>query len=85
MKRYRILKREQTYWQINSDGKSINPITRTEYIAQKRFLGFLWWYNFNNIDGWTDGCYETLTEAEHAIKNDRDGCKYNEEIVEEYE
>lgn len=51
MKRYRILKREQTYWQITSDGKSTNPITRTEYIAQKRFLGFLWWYNFNNIDG----------------------------------
>ena len=85
MKRYRIIKRKQTYWEINPNGKSINPITRIEYIAQKRFLGFLWWYNFNNIDGWTDGCYETPKEAELTIKNDRLGCKYNEEIVQEYE
>ena len=85
MKKYRIIKREQTYWQINLDGKSINPITRTEYIAQKRFLGFLWWYNFNNIDGLTDGYYETLQEAQVAIKHNMEGCKYNEEIVQEYD
>lgn len=85
MKKYRIIECEQRYWQINPDGKSINPITRTEYIAQKRFLGFLWWYNFNNIDGMNDGHYETLQEAQIAIKHDIEGCKYNERIVEEYE
>lgn len=85
MKKYRIIKRKRTYWEINPNSKNTNPITNIEYIAQKRFLGFLWWYNFNNIDGWTDGCYETLEEAEHAIKNDREGCKYNEEIMQEYD
>ena len=85
MKKYRIIECKQTYWQIDIDGKSINPITRTEYIAQKRFLGFLWWYNFNNIDGMTDGRYDTLQEAQIAVKRDMEGCKYNERIVEEYE
>lgn len=85
MKKYRIIKREQTYWEINPDGKSVNPINRTEYIVQKRFLGFLWWYNFENIDGITTGCYDTLQEAQIAIKHKKEGCKYNEEIVEEYD
>ena len=85
MKRYRILERENTYWQINFEGKSINPYTRTEYIVQKRFLGFLWWYNFENIDGMTTGCYDTLEEAQLAIKRHRQGLHYNEKVIEEYE
>lgn len=42
--------------------------------VQKRFLGFLWWHNFNNIDGITTGIYDTLEEAEEAIKIDRFIC-----------
>lgn len=42
--------------------------------VQKRFLGFLWWYNFNNIDGMTTGIYDTFEEAEEAIRRDRFNC-----------
>jgi len=33
------------------------------YILQKRFLGFLWWYNPDSFDVWTNGVYDTLEEA----------------------
>ena len=53
------------------------------YEVQKRFLGFLWWYNFLNIDGMTTGCFETLREAQTAIN--RDKMKKSKSVVGEYE
>jgi hypothetical protein len=85
MKRYRILKRESLYWTLSVTGKTLSSYIKPEYIVQKRFLGFLWWYNFENIDGMTTGCYDTLEEAQLAIKRHRHGLHYNEKVVEEYE
>ena len=42
-----------------------------DYEVQKRFLGFLWWYNFQNIDDETTGIYDTLEEAKQAIDDYR--------------
>lgn len=58
MKKYRII--EIVY----SDGS-------LGYRAEKRFLGFLFWYNFLNIDGETTGHFKTYQEAENAIRQDR--------------
>jgi len=38
------------------------------FILQKRFLGFLWWYNPGNIDGCITGVYDTLEEAQDEYK-----------------
>jgi len=38
------------------------------YILQKRLLGFLWWFNPDNIDGSTTGVYSTLSEAKEMYK-----------------
>ena len=57
MKKYRIL-------EIECYGG------RKVYEVQRRFLGFLWWYNFNNIDEYDTGIYDTLAEAERAIECD---------------
>ena len=54
MAKYRILKREYPNGYIN-------------YEVQKKILG-LFWLNFENIDAYTTGIYDTLGEAEMAIK-----------------
>lgn len=54
MAAYRILKREYPNGQIT-------------YEVQKKMLGLFWW-NFENIDAFTTGFYDTLEEAEMAIK-----------------
>lgn len=54
MAKYRILKREYPNGQIT-------------YEVQKKILGLFWW-NFENIDAFTTGFYDTLEEAEMAIK-----------------
>ena len=54
MTKYRIIKREYPNGQIN-------------YEVQKKILGLFWW-NFENIDACTTGIYDTLDEAEMAIK-----------------
>ena len=54
MAKYRILKREYPNGQI-------------EYEVQKKILGLFWW-NFNNIDAYETGIYDTLEKAEMAIK-----------------
>ena len=67
MKKYRII--EHTYNMpkfLPNEGKVV-IVTKSCYEAQKRFLGFLWWYNFNNIDGITTGIYDHQWEAEEAI------------------
>lgn len=58
MKKYRII--EILY----SDGS-------LGYKVEKRFLGFLFWYNFLNIDGETTGYFKTYQEAENAIRQYR--------------
>lgn len=85
MKRYRIIKREINELFPENDYKHWVNHKVTLYVAQKRFLGFLWWYNFNNIDGVVTGEYNTIEEARQAIERDRMGCKWNEEVVEEIE
>lgn len=70
MKKYRIVK--HTYNDVKllpTKGGVVNT-SRTCYEVQKRFLGFLWWYNFNNIDGITTGIYDNLLEAEEAIDSE---------------
>lgn len=54
MAKYRILKREYPDGQIT-------------YEVQKKILGLFWW-NFENIDAFTTGFYDTLEDAEMAIK-----------------
>lgn len=51
---YRIIKREYPNGQI-------------EYEVQKKILGLFWW-NFNNIDAYETGIYNTLEEAKKAIE-----------------
>ena len=66
MKKYRIIKHIHRFY--------------TEYEVQKRFLGFLWWYNFENIDGWSTGYYFDLNDAKAAIE--RDQFESTKEIIE---
>lgn len=54
MAKYRILKREYPNGQI-------------EYEVQKKILGLFWW-NFENVDAYNTGIYNTLGEAKMAIK-----------------
>lgn len=54
MAKYRILKREYPNGQI-------------EYETQKKILGLFWW-NFNNIDAYETGIYDTLEDAKMAIE-----------------
>lgn len=61
MAAYRILKREYPNGQIT-------------YEVQKKMLGLFWW-NFENIDAFTTGFYDTLEEAEMAIKMHKEKLK----------
>ena len=54
MAKYRIVKREYPNGQI-------------DYEVQKKILGLFWW-NFENVDAITTGIYDTLDDAEIAIK-----------------
>jgi len=57
MAKYRIVKHEY-------------PNGKIDYEVQKKILGLFWW-NFENIDAYTTGFYDTIEEAEIAIKMDR--------------
>lgn len=56
MAKYRILRHEYPNGQI-------------EYEVQKKLFGLIWW-NFNNIDEYETGIYDTFEKAENAIKLD---------------
>ena len=43
----------------------------TRHILQKRLLGFLWWYNPDNIVGYTTGVYYTYQDALDAYDRKR--------------
>ena len=64
MKKYRIIKHQYVDGNIN-------------YEVQKRFLGFLWWHNFNNIDGISTGFYDDKVEAIKAILKDKEPNYYS--------
>ena len=57
MAKYRIVKREYPNGQI-------------DYEVQKKILGLFWW-NFNNIDAYETGIYDTLEKAKRAIEINR--------------
>lgn len=65
MAKYRIIKREYPNGQI-------------DYEVQKKTLGFFWW-NFNNIDVYETGFYDTLEAAKTAIEIDK--CPIIETII----
>jgi hypothetical protein len=43
---------------------------RKVYEVQKRLLGCLWWYNFQDDGFWGTGVYDTQKEAEDTIERD---------------
>ena len=56
MAKYRIIKIERSIvWENN-----------LVYVVQKRFLGFLWWYNIFNSD-WTMGEFKSLDDAKSML------------------
>lgn len=61
MSKYRIIKREY-------------PNGEIDYEVEKKILGLFWW-NFNNIDAFETGVYDTLEEAKIAIEIDRGAIK----------
>lgn len=64
MKKYRIIEHQYIDGNIN-------------YEVQKRFLGFLWWYNWKNIDGVSTGFYDDKVEAMKAILKDKEPHRYS--------
>ena len=58
MSKYRIIKR------VYQNGI-------LDYEVQKRLFGFLWWYNWLNIDATTTGFFNKFDETYEAIKEDR--------------
>lgn len=83
MKKYRIVKHTYERATFVSDKGQVFKTQHTCYEVQKRFLGFLWWYNFNNIDGNNTGIYEQLWEAQDAI-NQRIHPNHQKQVVIEY-
>lgn len=61
MAKYRILKREYPNGQI-------------EYETQKKILGLFWW-NFNNVNAYDTGVYDSLEKAKRMIEIDRGSTK----------
>ncbi len=57
--RYRVKRVRNTY----KEGGN------TFFITQKRLFGFLWFYNFLNIDGSITGVFDTKEEAVDAINS----------------
>ena len=57
MTKYRIIKREYPNGQI-------------DYEVQKKILGLFWW-NFNNINAYETGIYDTLEKTKRAIEINR--------------
>lgn len=52
----------------------------TTYLVEKRFLGFLWWYDPFDDGMYTDGYFNTLAEAAESV-NDILGYEEIREIV----
>lgn len=52
------------------------------YEAKKRFLGFLWWYNYNSDDFYFDNTFSTLEEAMKDVEKMK--AKTKTEVVKLY-
>jgi len=46
-----------------------SPFNKTYKVQKKSFFGL--WYNFNNIDAYTTGYYDTESDAKDAIDRHR--------------
>jgi hypothetical protein len=51
-------------WRIKKESSGYGE----SYTLQKRMLGFLWWYNPDNIDGCITGVYDSLEEAKEEYR-----------------
>ena len=74
MKTYRIV-------EIKRDKHFAN---NHEFLVQKRFLGFLWWYDFMEDGLYTDGYFKTFEEAEWCIERHRNRAKTEYKVVKEW-
>ena len=53
-----------TKWRITKiTGRPGTVKETTTYLVEKRFLGFLWWYDPFDDGMYTDGYFDTLAEA----------------------
>ena len=84
MKKYRIVKHTYTKAEFVPSKGDVVKVECSCYEVQKRFLGFLWWYNFENVDGFITGVYDQLCEAQEVI-NQRIHPTHKKEVVQEYE
>lgn len=53
-----------------------------DYEVKKRLFGFLWWYNWLNIDATTTGFFDKFDDAYDAIRADRHSPRKKEVYVE---
>ena len=61
MAKYRIVKEEKRERFPQGEYKDM-----CWYIVEKRFLGFLWWYNFFRSE-YSTGQFDTYERAEHKV------------------
>ena len=53
-----------TKWRITKITRRPGTVKETTtYLVEKRFLGFLWWYDPFDDGMYTDGYFDTLAEA----------------------
>ena len=70
-----------TKWRITKITRREGTVKETTtYLVEKRFLGFLWWYDPFDDGMYTDGYFNTLAEAAESV-NDILGYEEIREIV----
>ena len=70
-----------TKWRIAKITRRKGTVKETTtYLVEKRFLGFLWWYDPFDDGMYTDGYFDTLAEAIERV-NDILGYNETREIV----
>lgn len=70
-----------TKWRITKITRREGTVKETTtYLVEKRFLGFLWWYDPFDDGMYTDGYFDTLAEAIEGVI-DILGYKETKEIV----
>lgn len=70
-----------TKWRITKITRQEGTVKETTtYLVEKRFLGFLWWYDPFDDGMYTDGYFDTLAEAIERVI-DILGYKETREIV----
>ena len=70
-----------TKWRITKITRWEGTVKETTtYLVEKRFLGFLWWYDPFDDGMYTDGYFDTLAAAIERV-NDILGYKETREIV----